>query len=239
MRILGIETSGKNTSSVALWQDKSCVAESVFASRQVICQVLTQEILDVLGTKIVPEAQLDAIAVSVGPGSFTGLRVGVVTAKVLAYCCGIPVVGVSTPEAWAAETKAAARSLIAVVQPARRDYVYLTTFEKTDSPMVKALTSPQVISSQDAGQILDDASRSHQVFVTGDATEQLEARVLEKLSLPASETNRSSDAPRAATIAQLGGEKVSETNADSAFRLHPIYIALSQAERSQGINLGL
>ena len=239
MRILGIETSGKNTSSVALWEDKSCVAESVFASRQVICQVLTQEILDVLGTKIVPEAQLDAIAVSVGPGSFTGLRVGVVTAKVLAYCCGIPVVGVSTPEAWAAETKAPAGSLIAVVQPARRDHVYLTTFEKADSPMVKSLTSPQVVSSQDAAQILDDASSSSQVLITGDATEQLEAQILEKSSRAASEANRLSDAPRAATIAQIGARKVGETNADSALRLHPIYIAVSQAERSQGVNLGL
>lgn len=238
MRILGIETSS-NISSVALADNGVIIAERVFPSRQVICQVLTKEILTVIGTETVQAAGLDGIAVSIGPGSFTGLRVGVATAKVLAYCCQVPVVGISTPQVWAAEVNAPPGSIVAVIQPARKGYVYLTIFQALESCGLREEAPPRVVSVAEVSASLKEISQSHQLFVAGDAAEQLPPDVSRTVTLPEAAADQRPDSVRASTIARLGAQRVSEADPDSYFTLRPTYIAISQAERSHGLSLGL
>ena len=232
MRILGIETSG-DTSSVALSCDGTVIAERVFASRQVICQVLAEEILGVLGTQTVQAAGLDGIAVSIGPGSCTRLRVGVATAKALAYACQVPVVGISTPEAWATEISASPGSIVAVIQPARVGYVYLTIFRGLGASSVTQEAPPRVVTVVEAAAVLTEVSHSQRLFLTGDAAQQLPP------DLQTAAADQLPDIPRASTIARLGAERLPEADTQSYFTLRPIYIAVSQAERSHGLNLGL
>ena len=124
MIVLGLDTC-LNACSVAVLE-----GETVLAYRSEAMARGHQERLALLAQSVMAEAGLafdglDRIAATVGPGSFTGLRVGVAFAKGLASALAIPAVGVGTLEALAAETT----GLVATVIDARRDQVYLQVFE--------------------------------------------------------------------------------------------------------------
>ncbi len=237
MRVLGIETSG-DTSSVALWEGGEMVSEEIFASRRTICQVLVGHILSVVGTETIAAAQLDSIAVSSGPASFTGLRVGVTTAKTIAYCCQIPVVGISTPLAWAAEAQAEPGAMIVVLQPARRHRLYLTTFLQTEEAHPKQQDETKVVDTENTAVVCSDLASDRPLVVTGNALLR-EAELVEVLASKGQVTDLEIDSPRACTIARLGAAGVAKAPPDSHFSLRPTYILASQAERGLGVDLGL
>ncbi len=237
MRILGIETSG-DTSSVALLQGNEVVSEEIFASRRTICQVLVKHILSVVATETIAAAHLDGIAVSSGPASFTGLRVGVTTAKTLAYCCNIPVVGVPTPLAWAAEAQAEPGAMIVVLQPARRQRLYLTTFRQTEEAHPKQQDETKVVDIEGAIAACSDVAGDHLLVVTGNGL-LTEAGLVEALASRGRVTDLEIDSPRASTIARLGAVQIEDAPSDSYFSLRPDYLMVSQAERGLGVNLGL
>ena len=237
MRILGIETSG-DTSSVALLEDNEVASEEIFASRRTICQVLVGHILSVVGTETIVAARLDGIAVSSGPASFTGLRVGVTTAKALAYSCQIPVVGVSTPLAWSVEVRAEPGTMIVVLQPARRHRLYLTAFLQGEEALPEQQGDARVVDIGGAVAACSDLATDHTIVVTGDAL-LTEAGLVEALATRSRVTDLEVDSPRASTIARLGAVLIKDAPSDSYFSLRPNYLMVSQAERGLGVNLGL
>ncbi len=237
MRILGLETSG-DTSSIALLDGGELIAETVFASRQTICQLLTSQILTTLGTATVREADLDGIAVSLGPASFTGLRVGVATAKAIAYCCRIPVVGISTPLAWAAEVDAGLRTVIAVLQPARRGKLYLTAFARAAGPWPQQREETSVIDVADAPGACAALAPGGRPIVTGNAL-LAEPALSEDLAEFAEVLSLAADSPGASTIARIGTDSMAQAPPNSYFTLRPHYVLVSQAERMHGVDLGL
>lgn len=124
MIVLGLDTC-LNACSVAVLD-----GEIVLAHRSEAMARGHQERLALLAQSVMADAGLafdclERIGATVGPGSFTGLRVGVAFAKGLASALSIPAVGVGTLEALAAE----AQGLVAAVIDARRDQVYLQVFE--------------------------------------------------------------------------------------------------------------
>ena len=100
MMILAIDTSTR-VSSVALVEDGRVVAELNQDTRLTHSERLMPQIKQLLDIAEKTTRDLSAIAVSIGPGSFTGLRIGMATAKTMAYALGIPVVGVPTLDALA------------------------------------------------------------------------------------------------------------------------------------------
>lgn len=98
-RLLAIDTSGMNA-LVALGEaDGTLVAERRWAAGYRHGEELLARIDEMLAAAGVPMAELAGIVVGTGPGAFTGLRVGLATAKALAYGLGIPIAGVATSEA--------------------------------------------------------------------------------------------------------------------------------------------
>lgn len=125
-------------------------------------EVLVPMIGEVMAQASVSFGDLDRIAVTVGPGTFTGVRVGVATARGMAVASGLPVVGITTFEAVAAGVAAspgAEHRPIACVFDARRDEVYVQCF----TAGLVALTEPQALPYRDAGELIT----AHQPVLVG------------------------------------------------------------------------
>ncbi len=130
MLILGIETSGTR-GSIALFQNGACLAEAELeAAPRRHAQTLVTEIRELFGLHRLRIPSLEAIAVSVGPGSFTGLRVGVVCAKTLAFATGARLTAVDTLEAIAANSPPDVE-IVHVITDAQRGDLFVGTYRRT------------------------------------------------------------------------------------------------------------
>ena len=100
MPILALDTSTL-VSSVAIASSEKLIAELILQTKLTHSEVLMPHIEQILAMTKLEKADLTGIAVSIGPGSFTGLRIGLAAAKGMAYALKLPIVGVSTLEALA------------------------------------------------------------------------------------------------------------------------------------------
>lgn len=122
--ILCLETS-TNTCSVSLFKESELLAEYNLHIKNSHSEVLSKMINDLLATVGYTIKELNAIAVSIGPGSYTGLRIGVSTAKGLAYGLDIPIIKVDTLQAMAYEVSHyIQRGILFPMIDARRMEVY-------------------------------------------------------------------------------------------------------------------
>src|ERR1051325_5032976 len=126
MRILAIETSGV-AGSVALLQDERVLAEHVLETRQRTAQSLAPAVHALLEQIDWHPSDVELVAVTTGPGSFTGLRIGVTFAKVFAYAVGCQILGVNTLEAIACRAPREAGT-IWVVLDAQRQQLFAAAF---------------------------------------------------------------------------------------------------------------
>ena len=127
MRILALETTDK-TGSVAAMADDNLLAELMLDHTQRSAQSLAPAIDRLLKQVGWLPSDVQLVAVSIGPGSFTGLRVGVTAAKVFAYAVGAEVLGVNTLEVIAANCAATQSNEISVVIDAQRGEVVVQSF---------------------------------------------------------------------------------------------------------------
>jgi tRNA threonylcarbamoyladenosine biosynthesis protein TsaB len=114
MKLLGIETSG-DVAGVAVADETGLAAELLFRHRMELSRFLAPRIQEVLALASIGVQELEGIAVSRGPGSYTGLRIGVTAAKSLAFARGLPIAAVSTLEALAWERPAPPQALVCPV----------------------------------------------------------------------------------------------------------------------------
>ena len=163
MRILGIDTAIP-TASVALIEDGALRAEETqdraanYARRlsgkapsnhaEVILPLIAL-LFEKAGISV---SHLSGIAVSIGPGSFTGLRIGLATAKGLAYDSGLSLVGVSTLQANAARVKNF-DAMVGAMLDARKGEVYFALFRRRQNKLMR-LTSDAVMSIHSAVDLL-------------------------------------------------------------------------------------
>lgn len=122
-------------------------------------EMLTPGIERVLAEAGAGPADLTAIAVGVGPGPFTGLRVGLVTARTLAHVCQVPVHGVCSLDILAAEAVDAGYQDFAVATDARRKEVYLATYHAG-----RRRSDPQVVKPADAHTELPVVGRGGSLY---------------------------------------------------------------------------
>ena len=126
-RILSIETS-TSICSVAIHEQGELLALAEIKEPGAHAEkllLLVDEVFEKAGLSF---ADLDAVAVSQGPGSYTGLRIGVSTAKGIAYALEIPLIGINTLQAMAASQSVAPGDYVVAVLDARRKEVYTQTF---------------------------------------------------------------------------------------------------------------
>lgn len=152
--ILSIETS-TSVCSVSLSKDGVSVAEKMDfegPSHASLLNIFIDEMLEYASTN---QLKIDAVAVSCGPGSYTGLRIGVSTAKGLCYGFGVPLIGINTLEIMANTVKAQVESnaLLCPMIDARRMEVY-AAFYNTAGECVKQ-TSADIIDENSYLELLD------------------------------------------------------------------------------------
>jgi tRNA threonylcarbamoyladenosine biosynthesis protein TsaB len=223
MSVLGIETATM-VCAAAVSSGARVIAEAWVEERNVHAERLLSLIDDVLRkTRISPE-QLDAIAVSIGPGSFTGLRIGLSVAKGLAYATGRPLVAVPTLEALArkAAEPGVAHPLILPLLDARRDEVYGQFFVASDRG-VTGLGEPHDRSLKEVAEEI----RGRHVLVTGEASGTFRAFVesgYPELRKVVQFSEESVARCSGGTVAVMGEEMLARGMTEDASVLEPRYI---------------
>ena len=127
MKILGIDTSSM-AASVAVIEDNKLICEYTINTKKTHSQKLMPMIENMLSLSDLNVRELDAIAVCEGPGSFTGLRIGMATAKAIAHVNDIPVIGVNSLEVLAANMNLCDKKICSILD-AQRNQVYTGRYQ--------------------------------------------------------------------------------------------------------------
>lgn len=141
MLVLGIETAGRRATVALLDGGTPVVLRSAPGPHSAALLPMIAETLESQG--LAPN-QLDLIGVASGPGTYTGLRVGVVTAKVLARVSNTPVVGVPTLDAMAATAPESARRVLVALHGYKRRLL-IAWFERTEEGTLRQIEEPSLI----------------------------------------------------------------------------------------------
>ena len=227
MLILAFESSAK-AASVALVRDGRLLAQSTQVSALTHSRTLLPMAEDLLKNCELSIGDVDAFAVAQGPGSFTGIRIGVSTVKGLAWAADKPCVGVSTLEALAWHGLAAG-GLVCPVMDARRSQVYNALFEIREGRPVRLCPDRPIALEQLAEEL---AALSSPALLLGDGA-ALTADFLQKRGLPfrlAPDNLLWQDGWGVAMAAQ-------DKPLVSGAELLPVYLRLSQAERERQARL--
>lgn len=224
MSILAIDTATQ-VSSVAVLKEGRLLAELTMQGKLTHSETLLPHIEQVLKMAAVAKEELTGIAVSNGPGSFTGLRIGLAAAKAMSYVLGIPLVGVSTLQALAYQLPAPGVRVMCLLD-AQKGNAYVESYRWENNSL-------QVVDSVLVAKITDIvaacANMNEQVILLGDAVQK---KVAGKLELPANVSVAPPHIvmPRAACVAMLGQAKLMAGEKDNVMDLEPVYIRRSEAE---------
>ena len=224
MPILAIETATL-VSSVALATSDTLLAEITLQTKKTHSELLMPHIAKILDMAGVSRTDITAVAVSIGPGSFTGLRIGLATAKSLAYAMKIPLVGVPTLAALAYGCFVPG-AILSPILDAQKGNVYQALFEWQNGNL-KELMPATVIGIDEALDSL--AQYSAPVILMG------EAAVLHRDKIKQRDNHLSLAAPhmiipRASSVAGLGHMLIQQGIHHDAMALEPLYIRRSEAE---------
>ena len=227
MLILAFETSAK-AGSAALMQDGRLLGESYQNTGLTHSQTLLSMAENLLTSCGYTPQQVEAVAVAAGPGSFTGIRIGVAAAKGFAWGLELPCCGVSTLEAMA-ENFGAFDGYIVPVMDARRSQVYNAVF-KAEQGCLSRITEDRAISLENLGKEL--AELTGPIYLVGDGsnlTYKTLKDALPSLVLPAEHRMHQ----RAAGVALVAEKMLQRGETCNAAELTPNYLRLSQAERER------
>ena len=227
MLILAFETTAK-AGSVALLEDGKLLAESYQNTGLTHSQTLMVMAEDMLKQAGKTVADVTAVAVAEGPGSFTGVRIGVAAAKGFAWGAEIPCCGVSTLEAMA-ETLGVYEGHICACMDARRNQVYNALF-LADRGNLERVSEDRAIALTELKSDLEHIDGP--VFLVGDGaalTYKTLKDAVPELVLPPEHRMHQ----RASGVAIVAARKIAAGESGDANALTPNYLRLSQAERER------
>lgn len=226
MRILAIDTSNP-VLSLAVTEDGQVLGEvtaNLVKNHSTQLMDRMSELMDALGVE--PES-LDGIVVAHGPGSYTGVRIGVATAKSMAWALGIPAAGVSSLEVIAANGLGFPGLLVPLFD-ARRGRVYTGCYRAKGMEGLEMVLAEQVIPLQDWLALVKEAANGSPVLFLGEDVRLHRQKIEEEMGDQASFAPPSFQLPRASLVAWLGQKRLE--SCPDAHQLVPEYLQLSEAE---------
>ena len=226
MLVLGIDTSTKIGGLGLYDTEKGLIAENTMVLKQTHSERLMpilENMLEMVGKTI---HDIDGYAVAIGPGSFTGLRIGVTTARTLAQITGKPIIGISTLKGTAFNL-IMTDGLICPIFDARNRRVYNALFRGGKKELERI--------EEDNGCKIDELlnrleSKNESIFFVGDVVEQYKEEIQEVLGDKAKFPPHSLQITKGGAIAQLGAIGLERGEDVELYSLAPNYLKPAQAE---------
>lgn len=226
MRVIALETS-TNVASVAIVNDDKIESEIFINNKLQHSTVLFPMIENILDSLSFTMDDIDGVVVSKGPGSFTGLRIGVATGKGLVQGSTRKFIGVSTLDSLAYQN-AYENTLICPILNALHDNVYTAIYKKS-------INDVDIIFDYNALHIDELIVRLNEykekVIFTGDAIDIHKEKIIGELNDKAVFSLPMNNCPRGGTLGLIGVQRILSGNEDNIYSFSPIYIRKSQAER--------
>jgi tRNA threonylcarbamoyladenosine biosynthesis protein TsaB len=220
MIVLGIDTSGY-VNAVGLSDGNRVLADAAFTARTDSLEQIVANIDDVLKGAGLNLDKVQGIGVGLGPGSWTGIRVGVTVGKMLAFSTGKPVAGIPTLEALAYAVRDRSRSICAVISVGAGEAVYAGVYRVQDNEIIRngdyyigdikglaaLITGPCVMVGTGATSCAEIVTRESGIEVKG-----IESK------------------PGGADVACLAAQRLARGESDDALALTPLYLKESTAK---------
>lgn len=226
MKMLAIDSSS-NIATVAIVEDSDLICEIVLNDKKTHSQKLMPLIKEALLSCKIGIDQIDVFSCSVGPGSFTGLRIGLATVKGLAHAFKKPIIGVSTLDALAFGIPFYS-GIICPIMDARNNQVF-TALYKWSNDSIERISEYMGIDILELADMIDNTSGN--VVFTGDGINIYREILRKKLGGKAQFAPKYNSLARASLVAQIGINRYNMGIIDSYITLSPFYLRKSQAER--------
>lgn len=230
MKILAIDSSGL-VASAAIATEEAVLAEYTTNYKKTHSQTLLPMIDEIVRMTETELATLDAIAVTAGPGSFTGLRIGSATAKGLGQALGKPLIAVPTTEvlAW---NLCRSGGLICPLMDARRSQVYTGLYRwNKENGTMDCLTAQQAAAVEEV--IAEVNRRGEPVTYLGDGADVYQTVLEQKTAVPFFFAPLHMSKQRAASLAVAAFVYAAQGRMQEAASFAPVYLRKSQAERER------
>ncbi|MDY0235033.1 MAG: tRNA (adenosine(37)-N6)-threonylcarbamoyltransferase complex dimerization subunit type 1 TsaB [Gudongella sp.] len=225
MKILGLDTSTLMTTCAVMDED-SLIGEfslSLDMSHSEALVPMIKSLLDNLNLKV---EDMDGFAVSIGPGSFTGLRIGLATAKAFSHVTNKPILAVSSLEALALNV--VGQGVVVPMMDARRDRVFTAIYDLSEKD-IKTILKPDAIEVSELVKILE--KNQEPIYLLGDGATKYKSIFIEKLGDKVKFMPGHLNLSRASSVCILGRERLKKEDVDNIYTLNPEYLRDSQAQR--------
>ncbi|MBQ9915099.1 MAG: tRNA (adenosine(37)-N6)-threonylcarbamoyltransferase complex dimerization subunit type 1 TsaB [Clostridia bacterium] len=221
MIVLGLDASSESC-AVALYSENGLLSEYTLSggkNHSVRLVAMIEEMLSETGLSF---SDIDVYACGVGPGSFTGVRIGVATAKAFAQSHNKPMVAVSSLLALSENIRAYPGIRVAAVF-ARADELFCAAYDADG----KEILAPDVLTVSELCDFLQDKD----CLLCGNGAEKFAAEITEKTGGKSRIAPASSHVLRGGAVAELGYQKAMKEEICTYEELLPVYLRVSQAER--------
>ena len=226
MLVFGIDTCCMAATAALVAEDR-LVAQTVQNNKKTHSQRIMPMIEQMLYQAEIELSDIDCFAAAAGPGSFTGVRIGVATVKALAHAAGKPCVAVSTLQALA-NNIACFDGIICPIMDARRNQVYNALFK---GESMERITEDRAISIDDLLSELKETEGK--IIFNGDGVAVFADKIKEELGERAVFARRMQMMNLAASVAEIGCDMLERGETIEYTELSPQYLRLSQAERER------
>lgn len=226
MLTLAIETATV-PGSVAVLHGRDVLASHSFTPPQRTAKWLAPTIRQLFSQSGRSLADLQLVTLAAGPGSFTGLRIGVTTAKMLGYAIGCPVVAVNTLDVIADQANSVPQEQLEVVMNAQRKQLFVRRYHTQDGRW-KPVGD---VTIQDISQWIRDREANSPIAISGPGLERISASQRQHIEQSGCQlVNAAQWILQATTVARLGRERFERGEQDDIWKLTPAYYRPSYAE---------
>ncbi len=232
MNIFGIDTCCMAATAAVITDDR-LAAQVVQNNKKTHSQKIMPMIEFMLREADMSVGDIDCFAAATGPGSFTGVRIGVATVKALAHAVDKPCAAVSTLHALANNT-ACFDGIICPILDARRGQVYNALFR---GGSMERMTEDRALSMAKLCEELKETNE--RIIFLGDGVSVFEDEIKRELGGRAEFAQRMQRMNLAASVAEIGYEKFIRGDVCGYAELKPDYHRLSQAERERNERMGV